>query len=157
MWVIEESTVKFSLVVSFLYLFFSISTGFSRETYGALYVKIKNIRNTKGSLKIALVDKELNIEDEKELKDAVKLDDISVSGKEMVYRFRKIVHGKYSFIVFHDENDNDKLDKDLFDSPLEGFGYSNNPKIKKQKPTFKESVFDFKENDKTIVVEMKYL
>lgn len=153
---VGESSVKFNLVFSILLLLFGSMSSFSEDNLSVLTVKIKKITPVKGSLKIALVDKETKIESKDDLKGAVKVDNIDVTAKTMNYRFKKLPFGKYSFIVFHDENDNDELDLDLFDSPVEGFGYSNNPSIKKRKPSFKESAFEVNEKDQTINVQMQY-
>lgn len=103
------------------------------------------------------MDKETKFENKKDLESAVKVDEISVTKTSTEYRIKKLDFGRYSFTVFHDENDNDKLDLDLFDIPLEGFGYSNNPKVKNRKPTFKESSFEFNQKEQRLVVDMKYL
>ena len=148
--------MKFSLVFSLLCFVVGSSVASPQKNEGTLFVKINKIRNTDGNLKIALVDKETKVETKKDLEHAIKVDKLSISGKSIDYKITKLPYGKYSFVVFHDENNNDKLDLDLFDIPLEGFGYSNNPKVKNRRPTFKESAFEIKQKELTIVVEMKY-
>jgi uncharacterized protein (DUF2141 family) len=149
--------VKLSLVASMIFVMFYSSLAFSKKSLGILYIKIEKIKNMKGSLKIALIDKETNLGSKDDLKDAIRIDSVTVSGKSMDYQIKKIPYGKYSFIVFHDENNNEKLDLDLFEVPLEGFGYSGNPEIKKRRPTFKESSFEINHKKKSILIKMKYL
>ena len=43
--------------------------------------------------------------------------------------------------VFHDENMNQKLDKDFVGIPKEGYGASNNPKKKIGPPSFEDASF----------------
>jgi len=42
--------------------------------------------------------------------------------------FTDLHDGVYAVSVFHDENENQKLDKDFVGIPKEGYGASNNPK-----------------------------
>lgn len=149
--------MKLNLVSSLLLLILYTPFAFSKKDMGILYVKITKIKNTKGSLKIALIDKETKITNKEDLEGAVRIGSVSVSDKTMKYQIKKLPYGKYSFIVFHDENNNDQLDLDLFDAPLEGFGYSNNPKVKQHKPSFKESSFEINQKKQKITVEMNYL
>lgn len=37
--------------------------------------------------------------------------------------------GRYAIVVIHDENENQKLDRNFFGIPKEGFGFSNNPRV----------------------------
>lgn len=50
-------------------------------------------------------------------------------------RFDGLPSGSYAVALFHDENGNGKLDK-RFGIPLEGFGFSNNPRILFGPPSF---------------------
>jgi uncharacterized protein (DUF2141 family) len=44
--------------------------------------------------------------------------------------------GDYGVVVIHDENMNQKLDRNLFGIPKEGFGFANNPKVRLSAPAF---------------------
>ncbi|MDH5564877.1 MAG: DUF2141 domain-containing protein, partial [Nitrospirota bacterium] len=47
--------------------------------------------------------------------------------------------GKYAVVVYHDENDNHKFDRNWIGLPTEGFGVSNNPTLFLAPPNFEES------------------
>jgi uncharacterized protein (DUF2141 family) len=49
--------------------------------------------------------------------------------------------GRYALMVIHDENGNGTLDTNLVGMPVEGYGFSNNPRVMR-KPTFDEAAFD---------------
>ena len=49
--------------------------------------------------------------------------------------------GQYAVAVVHDENDNAKLDTNLFGIPREGWGTSRNPRPKTRAPRWSESSF----------------
>jgi uncharacterized protein (DUF2141 family) len=55
--------------------------------------------------------------------------------------FTEIPQGVYAVMVFHDENGNGKLDKNLVGIPKEGYGASNNPAKKMRAPNFDEAKF----------------
>lgn len=48
----------------------------------------------------------------------------------------QIPPGRYSVVVIHDENENQKLDRNLFGIPKEGFGFANNPRVVFAAPSF---------------------
>ena len=56
-------------------------------------------------------------------------------------RFDGVPAGRYALMVIHDENGNGTLDTNLVGMPVEGYGFSNNPRVMR-KPTFDEAAFD---------------
>jgi uncharacterized protein (DUF2141 family) len=44
--------------------------------------------------------------------------------------------GRYAIAVLHDENSNHKLDRNFLGIPREGFGFTNNPKVRLTAPNF---------------------
>jgi uncharacterized protein (DUF2141 family) len=66
------------------------------------------------------------------------------------------VVGKYAVVVYHDENDNHKFDRNWIGLPTEGFGVSNNPSLFLAPPTFEDSSFDVNGEVTHINIEMKY-
>jgi uncharacterized protein (DUF2141 family) len=55
--------------------------------------------------------------------------------------FHNVDSGTYMVSAIHDENDNQKLDKNLFGMPKEGYGASNNHTYAMKAPVFSESTF----------------
>jgi uncharacterized protein (DUF2141 family) len=52
-----------------------------------------------------------------------------IEGNHATARFDHVPAGKYGVVVLHDENENKKLDRNVFDIPKEGFGFANNPRV----------------------------
>jgi uncharacterized protein (DUF2141 family) len=52
-----------------------------------------------------------------------------IEGDHATARFDHIPAGKYGIVVLHDENENDKLDRNILAVPKEGFGFANNPRV----------------------------
>jgi len=44
--------------------------------------------------------------------------------------------GRYGIAVIHDENENQKLDRNFLGIPKEGFGFANNPRVLLSAPSF---------------------
>ncbi len=80
----------------------------------------------------------------------------AIKDKESIIIISGLLPGKYSFKYFHDANDNKKLDTNWIGIPKEGFGFSNNAKIKFGPPNFKETIFEV-QSDTTIICETKYI
>ena len=64
--------------------------------------------------------------------------------------------GKYAVVVYHDENDNHKFDRNWIGLPSEGFGVSNNPSLLFAAPKFEDSSFEVNGELTQIDVDLKY-
>lgn len=64
--------------------------------------------------------------------------------------------GTYGFACFHDENDNDTLDTNLFGLPDEGFGFSNDAPTPMRAPTWDEVRFEHADPIDVITVRVRY-
>lgn len=119
-----------------------------------IYVHIHGIRNAHGTVKAVLygpnpsdflvkgkkTDKEREQAKEGEMTLCVVAPDV----------------GKYAVVVYHDENDNHKFDRNLIGLPTEGFGVSNDPSLFLAAPSFEESAFEVNGEVTNVDVEMKY-
>ena len=68
--------------------------------------------------------------------------------------FTDIPDGIYAVSVYHDENDNERLDLIMGMIPKEDTGTSNNPKVTMGPPKWEESIFEAKEGQ---VVNLKII
>ncbi len=64
--------------------------------------------------------------------------------------------GVYAVSVFHDENMNGQLDKNVFGIPKEGYGASNNLRRSMGPPKFAESKFQLDQPEKAIEISLLY-
>lgn len=70
-------------------------------------------------------------------------------------KFENIPNGNYAIALYHDENLNNKLDKNLFHIPKEGYGFSNNAKPFFGPPKFNKAKFQLDGNYHA-QIKMKY-
>jgi uncharacterized protein (DUF2141 family) len=60
--------------------------------------------------------------------------------------FNNVGQGEYAIRFFHDENDNGQMETNLFGSPVEGYGFSNNAKPDFGPVSYSEMTFVVSEN-----------
>lgn len=82
-----------------------------------LEIQITDLKNNKGYVAVELIDKNNH-----SLKGAKK----RITDKKCTFVFNDLSNDKYAIRFFHDENSNEKIDKNLIGIPKEGFGLSNN-------------------------------
>ena len=92
---------------------------------GELTVKITDIRASKGTLLVAVVNTEAAWNNQEK---PVAQEKRAVTGKEMELKF-DLPAGSYAVQIHHDENDNGKMDSNFMGIPVEGYGFSNNPQV----------------------------
>ena len=120
----------------------------------SIHVHVHGLRNAAGTVKVVLYGpdpKSFLVKGEKtdtEREPAIKGDmTLCVAAPE---------DGRYAVVVYHDENDNHKFDRNWIGLPTEGFGVSNNPSLFLAAPTFEESSFEVTGDMTSVDVDMKY-
>ncbi len=86
-----------------------------------LVVKVKNIKQSEGTVRVALFNSEDSFLDK-----AFQTKSVKANGTEVSIEFTDLPAGEYGLSVFHDANDNGELDKNFVGIPKEGFGFGNN-------------------------------
>ncbi|MFW5659673.1 MAG: DUF2141 domain-containing protein, partial [Bacteroidota bacterium] len=114
-----------------------------------LEIHLLNVRNTNGHLLIALFDQQSGFP---ESFDAATLRMIvpAQPGKQRV-TITGLDDRDYALTVFHDENDNGKLDKNALGMPLEGYGVSNNARNRFRAPDWSRAKFRMRDGKKLYV------
>jgi len=108
-------------------------------------INVPNAPSDKGKILYALYT-EKNFLGDPVLSSAAKIKD----GKSTT-RFNGVSAGTYAVIIFHDSNDNGKLDMDEYGMPKENFALSNNPRSMGP-PQFQNAKFTL---DKSMALEIK--
>ncbi len=104
----------------------------------ALHIHITGLRNDKGQIAGALFKSSDGWPEDRHK--VFREDGYPFKGKPPILTFEHVPPGSYAIAVIHDENMNDKLDKNMFGIPTEGFGFANNPRVIWRAPSFKDSV-----------------
>ena len=116
-------------------------------------VTIDGIRNSSGSLGVALFNEDSEFPDDGGfMNEEVSLNS---SGSYEV-TFEDLPAGDYAVAVMHDENDNGDLDFNEYGMPLEGFGFSNDAMGNQGPPEFDEAAFTA-DKDTDVTVTLLYM
>jgi uncharacterized protein (DUF2141 family) len=121
---------------------------------GRIKICIGNLRNSDGMVGVALYQAKEGFPDKTERAFEGKK---VAAGDHCVVMFENLPYGTYAISVLHDENGNGKMDKTIIGIPREGFGTSNNPKVRMGPPSFSESSFDLDKAEVTLNISMNYL
>lgn len=120
---------------------------------GDITLKVEGVLSDQGKVRAALFDSPDGFPDDPE-KSVYRISAVADSGS-IVLIFRDIPIGEYVMAVFHDENDNGKMDKTEKGIPLESIGISNNPGLKFGPPKYEKSVFFLEENNLELPIILK--
>ncbi|WP_339812991.1 DUF2141 domain-containing protein [uncultured Imperialibacter sp.] len=64
--------------------------------------------------------------------------------------------GTYAITFMHDENLDGEMQYSWLGMPSEGFGFSNNPKVRMRAPNFEECSFVVRESGCSVTIDTKY-
>ncbi len=119
---------------------------------GNIEVTVKNIEETKGTIRVGLFNNEDDF-----LKKAVEGKVVKVTATEVKVVFENLSPGEYAVSVIHDVNDNGELDKNGLGIPTEGFAFGNNAMGMFGPPSFDKAKVVVDKAPVRQVIELKYL
>lgn len=122
------------------------------EAQAKLEVTVKNINETKGSIRIALFTNEDDF-----LKKAAYSKVVDATGKEIKVVFEDLKPGVYAVGIIHDTNGNGTLDKNLVGMPTEGFAFGNNAMGMFGPPSFEKAQVTLNTGTASQVIALKYM
>lgn len=119
-----------------------------------LVVHVNGIHNNKGVVRLLVFNGQDGWPDvrDKSFRHA----SLPANGSAVTFTIPNVPAGTYALSVLHDENENHKLDRDLFGRPKEGIGFGNNPKIGFTKPGLKESSVQVAGSSVETTVTLRY-
>ncbi len=115
-----------------------------------LEITITNIKTSEGSLMVGLFSTEATF-----MKNPLRGEKPKAKSGTVVVTFRDIPPGEYAISVFHDANENGKLDSNSIGIPTEGVGFSNDAMGMFGPPSFEKATFKFPSRNK-LSVTIKY-
>ncbi len=119
-----------------------------------IHVHIHGIRNANGTLKAVLYGPDPETFLVKGKKADKEREPAEKGSMTLCVSAREI--GSYAVVVYHDENDNHKFDRNWIGLPVEGFGVSNDPTLYLAPPSFEEVAFVVNKDIAHVDIEVKY-
>jgi uncharacterized protein (DUF2141 family) len=104
---------------------------------GRVVVKLSNLRNEKGVCRVCIFNSAAAFKGE----EGTPVGCSTVSAKEPQAVFESLSAGTYAVFVFHDANNNNRMDKNFLGIPKEGYGASRNNLPFAAAPTFEGNKF----------------
>lgn len=140
----------YKIYLTILTFLLSFTLAFSQENNtSTITVTVSNLKSDKGSVFVALYDKEENF-----LGKAYEGSIVKITDKKAIAIFKDVPNGEYAISVFHDENDNKKLDTNFMGIPKEALGCSNGATGFMGPPKYKDAKFTLTK-DTVIPVKVK--
>ncbi len=122
---------------------------------GTITVHIAGLKNLEGMVGVSLFNTQKGFPGKHEQAYTKQLKKITASTDKVV--FENLPYGTYAVSVLHDENSNGKLDTTfLIGIPKEGIGVSNNPKIGRGAPQYKDCMFTLDTREVELTIPMRY-
>ena len=105
-----------------------------------LHVRMEGFENTDGEAGVAVWNAARGFPEE--IEHAVATTYVTIQDGAAVARFDQLEPGRYAITVYHDKNDNRRVDKNWLGMPKEDWGVSNNVRPRLRAPRFTEAVRD---------------
>lgn len=134
-----------------LSIFYPFQMEAQNRVTASVTVVVNGIDSNEGSIQIALFSTRADFPDQKPYKTYK----YSLKASEDVkVTFEDIPYGEYAVAVYHDMNENDKLDKNLVGIPKEPYGFSNNHNPKFSRPDYDEAKVEIRQASQTLNVKI---
>lgn len=130
----------------FCFVFFSL---FFASSETSITIEITNIKYPKGTLRLGVFRAGNTFGSTYTKPDFGQM--VTVTGKGIERTVMNLPPGRYALALYHDMNDNWKLDKNFVGYPKEPFGFSNNYRPIFTGPSFEDCVFEVKENGSSLL------
>jgi uncharacterized protein (DUF2141 family) len=122
---------------------------FEKKDDSKLYLEVKGIEKIQGKIMVAVYSDSENFP---KTGKSFKNYSFAVNSKAMTLKLDGLNEGKPCAIaVYQDENDNEKLDENMFGMPTEKYGFSNNARETFSAPSFESAKVIVKDNKKTSI------
>ena len=107
---------------------------------GTLQLEVTNIRDTRGMIRVGLFQQEEGFPDQEKVYWGK---GFSPQKGKVTIEIPELPFGNYALAIYHDLNNNGRLDKNVLGIPTEPYGFSGAVKAKWSSPRFQEVVFPF--------------
>jgi uncharacterized protein (DUF2141 family) len=121
---------------------------------GKIEVQVTGLKNDKGQIMLALHNNADTFPTKP--KQAIQTLTAKITNQQAKVTFENVSPGIYAIAVFHDENNNNKLDSNFIGIPTEGVGTSNDAKGHFGPPRFSDAKFTMTHQSHSIKIAIQY-
>jgi uncharacterized protein (DUF2141 family) len=141
-------------IMGLLSVFESKQHAGSQPPAGTLRVRVTGLRNDTGKISASLFGTRDGFPED--VTKAFRTTTGTIQNRESMLVFENVPRGEYAIALLHDENENEKMDKNLVGIPKEGYGISNNVKAVLKAPSFEEARFVMDNEALTLEIQVRY-
>lgn len=124
----------------------ALLTSYAHAHAATVMFEINGIKNDAGKIYVSLFKGQENYHNNK----AEAWQIVTPKSGTKTAVFSDLTPGDYAIKYFHDENDNRKLEKNLFGSPTEGYGFSSDAKPSYGPAKYEDMKFSIAEAGQTV-------
>ncbi|HEY9148471.1 MAG TPA: DUF2141 domain-containing protein [Gammaproteobacteria bacterium] len=117
-----------------------------------LSVEVAGIESDEGHIRLELYNDPKSF---RKVTKALHTASLPAESGSVSFSFEKLDAGDYAVIVYHDADDNGKMNKILGMIPSEGYGLSSNPEVSGP-PSFDDARFTLHESGGVITINLNY-
>jgi len=117
----------------------------------AIILRVTGLRSEKGQVTVGVFNSSAKWLGEQPIYSST----IRVDGQTVTWRINDVPNGDYGIAVFHDENSNGKMDKNVLGMPLEPYGFSNNARVALGPPKWEKAKFAVNGSPVEVTIEVK--
>lgn len=128
---------------------------FAQSSWPGIHVEILEIKNSRGKIACALFESPEGFPS-KFLHYATNIVLIEIRNTRARCNFAEIPEGTYALAVIHDENMNGKFDTNWLGIPREGYGFSNDVKVRGSAPSFDAAGFRYEGQTMEMTITLNY-
>lgn len=118
-----------------------------------LTLNITNIQQNTGTIRVGIYDPNHGFGTDNDKPTYWKYMVITKAENQVVVF--ELPRGRYTVAIYHDLNDNNKIDKTFFGIPKEPYGFSNNFRPKFSAPKFEDCAFELSDSPKTLTIKLR--
>ena len=133
-------------------LYFAVMTPNSTPNKGTLELVVQNIKSEGGMVWVGVYGSKEDFM----IKEKATLVGVRVEARaSLTIEIPDLTYGEYALAVFHDENNNGEMDRNLVGIPSEPFAFSKPPVSKLRIPKFEEVKFQFTPEKAKLTARLK--
>jgi len=126
---------------------------FCGDEMGKLTVKIANVKEFKGSIRMAVYNNEKSFPSESHSFSGAVTPLAPGTLPNLICE--NLPYGQYAVAVYQDLNNNGKMDKNALGIPTEPYGFSNNVQVKWRHPKFADAAFVLSNAKQELTISLK--
>lgn len=154
MYLVNKNSNYMKKIIFFIFIM-PLTILFSQNTNN-IEINITNLKSAKGTIRVSLFTKSNEDAFPSDKDKAYKIYKFKIDSKTQTFVLENLPYHEYAFSIHHDEDGNNKLNKNWIGMPKEGLGASNNARGNFGPPSYKQAKFKLTDKPNSHKIELYY-